>query len=157
MKNWVKLIICIIAVEIIGILGGFFTAGSILNWYAGLAKPSFNPPNWIFGPVWTILYLMTGISLYLFLTGKGKSKNKIDGFWIFGVQLMLNFLWSIVFFSMHQILGALIVIALLWISIVLNIVTFYRVSKSSAYLLIPYLFWVSFASVLNFAIWMLNK
>lgn len=157
MKNWLKLIICIIAVEFIGIMGGFFTSGSVDNWYLSLIKPSFTPPSWLIGPVWTILYAMIGLSLFLFLTAKQKSKNKKIGYWIFGIQLMLNALWSIVFFGLHQISGALIVIALLWISIVLNFFAFYKFSKNSAYLLIPYWLWVSFASVLNFALWILNR
>mgnify|MGYP001599366239 CR=1 FL=1 len=156
MKKWLKLILCIIAVELIGIAGGFFTSSSVNSWYSTIIKPSFNPPIWLFGPVWTILYAMIGLSLFLFLEARQKSKDKKKGYWIFGVQLLLNFMWSIVFFGMQQIFGALIVIALLWIFILLNILAFYKISKVSGWLLVPYWLWVSFASVLNFALWQLN-
>jgi benzodiazapine receptor len=156
-KNLWKLVVSILVVELVGILSSFATFSSIPNWYALLIKPSFNPPNWIFGPVWTILYLMIGISLYLVWTSRIKSDLKIKAYWIFAIQLALNGLWTIVFFGMHQILGALAIIILLWIFIILNIFAFYKISKPAAYLLIPYWLWVSFASILNFSIWMLNK
>lgn len=156
-KKWWIFIACIILVQLAGVLGSIFSVDSIESWYSGLEKPSFNPPNWIFGPVWTALYFMIGISLFLFIIKKGSRKEKRAGYWIFGVQLFLNAIWSIVFFGMHQIFLALIVIILLWISIFLNIPAFFRISKISAYLLVPYWLWVSFASVLNWAIWILNK
>ena len=155
MKSWWKLIVSIIFVELVGILGSFFTIGSISNWYSTLVKPSFNPPSWIFGPVWTILYLMIGVSFYLIWISKTKQKSK--AYWIFAIQLFLNGIWSIVFFGMHQILGALAIIALLWLAIILNMLAFYKISKTAGYLLGPYWIWVSFASVLNFSIWWLNK
>lgn len=152
-----KFILCIIAVELIGIIGGFFTASAIPIWYASLIKPSFNPPSWLFGPVWTILYAMIGISLYLFITSKAKTKDKRKGYLIFSVQILLNFIWSPVFFGMQNIFGGLMIIILLWLSIILNLFIFYKISKASAWLLVPYWLWVSFASILNFSLWMLNR
>lgn len=157
MKNWLKLIICILAIEFIGIMAGFFTSSSVGSWYQTLIKPSFNPPSWLFGPVWTILYAMIGVSLYFVLTAKQKPKIKNKSYWIFGIQILLNFMWSIVFFGMHKIFLALIVIALLWLAIILNFLAFYKISKISAWLLVPYWLWVGFASVLNFSLWMLNR
>jgi len=133
-----------------GILGSFFTVSSIPNWYVTLNKPFFSPPNWVFGPVWTILYILMGYSLYLVW----KKKKVPSVFWL---QLILNASWSIIFFGMKNPGLALIDIALLWVAIVLTIKSFYKISKSAAYLLIPYLLWVSFASILNISIWLLNK
>ena len=153
-KSIPKLIISIIAPLGAGFIGSFFTTPSIGSWYSKLNKPSFNPPNWVFGPVWTILYIMMGISFYLVWTsGKKNIKTAII---IFAVQLALNLLWSILFFGMHNPMLAFIEIALLWISILATIILFYRISPLAAYLLIPYLLWVSFASALNFALWRMN-
>jgi len=162
MKKWVKLLLCIILVQLIAFLGSVFTVSSIETWYDSLIKPSFNPPSWLFGPVWTILYLMIGVSLYFFITSNPKKnyaeKNKIKkiGYWIFGIQILLNGIWTPLFFGLHNIPAALIVIIFLWLSIIANIFAFYKISKISAYLLVPYLIWVSFASVLNFSFWLLN-
>jgi len=156
MKNWLKLIISIALTALAGFLGSIFTTGSVTTWYPTLVKPSFNPPSWLFGPVWTILYIMIGVSLYLVWASKAKAKIKRKAYWIFGVQIILNSLWSIVFFGMQQPTGAFLVIFLLWISIIYNALVFYRISKSAGYLLVPYFLWVSFASVLNLAIWILN-
>ncbi len=156
MKNWLKLIISVIVVQIVGITSSLATASSISGWYLTLNKPSFNPPNWIFGPVWTILYLMIGISLFLVWTTKKDTRLKDKAYMIFAIQLALNWIWSIVFFGMQSPGLAAIVIFLLWITIILNFVCFYKISKVSGLLLIPYWLWVSFASVLNLAIWLLN-
>jgi benzodiazapine receptor len=149
-----KLIISIIGVQLAGIIGSVFTSSSITSWYATINKPSFNPPNWIFGPVWTILYLMMGISFYLiWVNYDKKSKNAVI---IFGVQLLLNTLWSILFFGLQSPLFAFIEIIILWIAILVTIILFYKVSKKAAILLVPYILWVSFAAVLNFSIWLIN-
>lgn len=137
-----------------GILGSFFTVSSIPTWYATLNKPSFSPPNWIFGPVWTALYILMGISLYLVLVSKSKVKQK--GINSFFIQLGLNAIWSIIFFGMRNPTLALVDIAALWIAIVLTIRAFYKINKLSANLLYPYLVWVSFASILNLMIVLLN-
>jgi benzodiazapine receptor len=156
MKNWLKLIVSIVIAWMAGFLGSFFTASSVTTWFITLAKPSFNPPSWLFGPVWTILYIMIGVSLFLVWTTKVNKNLKKKAYWIFGIQLVLNAMWSIVFFGAQNPGLAFIVIVLLWISIILNMIWFYKIRKSAGYLLIPYLLWVSFASVLNFAIWILN-
>ncbi len=138
-----------------GLLGSFFTFSAIPEWYQTLNKPFFSPPNWLFGPVWTVLYIFMGISLYLIWDSKGKGKSK--ALKIFWIQLFLNAIWSIIFFGMRNPGLALIDIVALWIAIILTIKSFYKISKPAAYLLIPYLLWVSFAAILNYSIWILNK
>ena len=133
-------------------IGGLFTASSVSTWYVELNKPVFNPPSWIFGPVWTLLYLLIGISLYLVWI----KKDDVRAFFVFGIQLFLNALWSILFFGLKLPLYAFIEIILLWIAILMTIIYFYRINKTSAYLLVPYILWVSFAAVLNFSIFILN-
>lgn len=150
-KRW-KLVISIIIPFFASFIGGLFTASSVSSWYLELAKPFFNPPSWIFGPVWTILYLLMGISLYLIWTSKYSKK----AFVIFGIQLFLNALWSILFFGLKNPLLAFIEIIFLWISILLTIIIFYKISKKAAYLLVPYILWVTFAAILNLSIYLLN-
>lgn len=137
-----------------GFIGSFFTYSAIPDWYAALNKPLFNPPNWVFGPVWTLLYILMGISFYLIWISKSKLKQK--GIKIFSIQLILNTSWSIVFFGFKNPELALINIIVLWIAIFLTIKSFLKISKVSAYLLVPYLLWVSFAGILNFSIVLLN-
>jgi tryptophan-rich sensory protein len=156
LSNTLKLILSIVICQAAGLIGTVFTLDSIPTWYAALNKPSFNPPNWLFGPVWTILYLMMGISL--FIVWKEDLKNKVikSAFTIFMIQLFLNTIWSIVFFGMHSIAGGLIIIVLLWIMILITILKFMKISRVAGILLIPYLLWVSFATFLNFSIYKLN-
>jgi translocator protein len=149
-----KLIICILICQIIGFLGSLFNIRAIPDWYSRQKKPSFNPPNWIFGPVWTLLYLLMGISLYLIVISEGQTTIPII---IFSMQLFLNLIWTAIFFGMKKPLLAFIEIILLWVSILINILIFYPISMVASYLLIPYLLWVSFASILNFSIWWLNR
>jgi tryptophan-rich sensory protein len=132
-----------------GILGSVFTVPAISGWYVTLNKPSFNPPSWLFGPVWTLLYFLMGISLYLIWIRKGDLK----WFW---VQLFLNSLWSIIFFGLRSPGLALLEIIILWLAILVTIKTYLKTYRPAAYLLYPYLAWVSFASFLNFSIWLLN-
>lgn len=145
----------IIICELAGAFGSVFTIPSIPTWYASLAKPSFNPPNWLFGPVWLILYALMGISAYL-IYEKRKNKAVTGALVVFAVQLVLNVLWSAVFFGLHSALLGLLTIILLWIAIAITMVKFYGILKQAAWLLIPYLLWVSFAALLNFSIWQLN-
>ena len=152
MKKIWKLIISILIPFVASAIGGFFTSTSVSTWYVDLIKPSFNPPSWVFGPVWTILYLLMGIALYLVWISKYEKK----AFIAFGVQMFLNALWSVLFFGLQNPLFAFIEIIFLWIAILITIVYFYRINKISAYLLIPYILWVSFAAVLNFFIFYLN-
>jgi translocator protein len=141
---------------LIAFLGGMATTPSIPTWYASLNKPFFNPPNWIFGPVWTTLYFLMAVSLYIIWDKKLHDKKKEAAIRIFIFQLTMNLLWSLVFFGFHQPFLALITIIVLWKAIFVTIKHFYEISKVSAYILIPYLAWVSFASILNLAIAALN-
>ena len=157
MKKILQLGGAILLCELAGILGTLFTASQIQSWYLGeLIRPSFAPPNWLFGPVWTILYALMGVALYLVWQNR-KNKEKASAIRIFFLQLALNALWTPIFFGLHAIGAAFGVIIAMWFSIVLTIVLFYRQKKIAGYLLIPYLLWVSFASVLNGAIWYLNR
>lgn len=144
-----KLLLSILLCLSAGFIGSLATFPAIPTWYASLVKPSFSPPNWIFGPVWTTLYILMGIAMYL-VWKKRKSLT------LFIIHLVFNAGWSIVFFGLHSILGGMIVIIILWGIIVALIRGFYRIDRIAAYLLIPYLAWVSFASVLNFSLLMLN-
>jgi len=157
MKKGIRLILSILVCELIGISGSFFTIASISTWYRTLNKPFFSPPNWIFGPVWAILYLMMGISAYL-IWAEGLKKKKVkEALLFFAVQLILNFSWSLIFFGLQLPFSAFINIVTLWLAILATILRFNKISKTAGYLLIPYILWVSFASVLNLAIVILNK
>jgi len=155
-SNIVKLILSVVVCQLPGIVGAFFTSDSTTEWYALLNKPSYNPPDWIFGPVWIVLYLMMGISLFLIWKEDLKNKEIRSAFIIFIVQLIFNALWSIVFFGAQSIIGGLIVIIILWVLILITILKFIKISRVAGILLIPYLLWVSFATVLNFFIYKLN-
>lgn len=148
-KNLSKLILSIGICLGAGILGSLFTISAIPEWYSTLNKPSFSPPNWVFAPVWIILYILMGISLYLIWT-----RRKVPT--VFWIQLILNAFWSIIFFGMRNPTLALVDIAALWIAIVLTIKAFYKINKIAANLLYPYLVWVSFATILNLSIMLLN-
>ncbi|EKD84708.1 MAG: hypothetical protein ACD_38C00169G0009 [uncultured bacterium] len=141
-----------------GILGSFFTISSIPTWYAALNKPVFSPPNFVFGPVWTTLYIVMGVALYLVISDKRQviRKTREKAIQIFGIQLALNALWSIVFFGMKNPALAFVNIIALWIAIFLTTKAFYKINKFAGYLLIPYLLWVSFATILNLSIVLLN-
>jgi translocator protein len=151
-----RFIISLVLCQGAGLIGTVFTVGAIQNWYIYLNKPDFSPPNWIFGPVWTVLYTLMAIALFLvWQTGLNNRVTKI-AFWVFIFHLAINALWSILFFGLKSPALALVDITVLWILIVASIYLFYRVRKISAWLLVPYLVWVSFATALNFYIWKLN-
>lgn len=179
MKKISKLLISLSVCLFSGAVGSVFTTPAIGNWYYFLDKPSFSPPNWIFAPAWTTLYILMGISLYLVWSKnweinvsqkdeEAKVWNKISkkllvGSWreenviaIFALQLILNILWSVVFFGLKSPGLAFFEILMLWFAILYMIVNFYRVSKTAALLQIPYIVWVSFAAFLNYSVWMLN-
>ena len=155
MNKFLKLIISLVVVYTTAFFGSYFTFPSISGWYVHLVKPSFSPPNWIFGPVWTVLYLMMTISFYL-IWEKKKLINIKQPVRLFCLQLLFNFFWSLLFFGLHQPFFAFIDIILLWIFILLTILEFKKKSKTAGYLLIPYLLWVSFALILNLSIVLLN-
>jgi len=159
MKNstsLVKLVISIIICQLAGLIGAIFTSPNIPTWYASLTKPFFNPPSWVFAPVWTVLYTMIGISIYLIWQQRTSHNLANKSIMIFVLQLILNSLWSIAFFGLKSPLLGLIVIVALWIAILATILMFREISKTAANLLIPYLLWVSFATILNFSILLLN-
>ena len=156
LKEVVRLIVSILIVFIAGTIGSTATLPQIPTWYASLAKPSWAPPNWLFGPVWTILYILIGIALFL-VWKEGISRKDVKlAISVFVVQLVLNVLWSVIFFGYNSLLGGLIVIIILWIAILANIIFFYRVSKSAGLLLVPYIVWVTIASYLNYSVYLLN-
>lgn len=157
MNNYLKLTIFIIICELVGLISTPFTINSVQTWYQYLNKPFFSPPNWVFGPVWTLLYLLMGVSAYLIWRKGLKKKNIKPALIYFSVQLFFNFLWSIIFFGLHSPFVALIDIVLLLVTIFITILKFYNISKPAAYLLIPYILWVSFATLLNLSIILLNK
>ncbi len=155
-KKALYIVIAVTICLLIGFLAGFATQSSVDTWYATLNKPSFNPPNWLFAPVWTLLYILMGIAAGL-VWAKGFYHVWVKtALYYFGFQLLFNALWSIVFFGFQEPFWALLVILVLLILILLTIKWFKIVSKPAAYLLLPYLLWVSFAMVLNYKIWELN-
>lgn len=174
-----KLFISILLCQLAGVVGSLFTVSAIPIWYAALDKPSFSPPNWVFGPAWLTLYTLMGIALYLVWKKEWRIENQIfipkrkawnrwsERFWtgdlqkqnviaVFTVQLVLNALWSVIFFGLKQPAWAFFELLALWWAILYTIANFYRISKPAAWLLLPYILWVTFAGCLNFAIWILN-
>jgi benzodiazapine receptor len=157
MKKGLGIFVAVLICELAGIAGSLFTAPAIAGWYAGLTKPAFNPPNWLFAPVWTSLYALMGLAAWL-VYDKGARRDDVKrALFVFVVQLILNVLWSIMFFGAHQILGAFVIIVALWTLILGMILRFLKISKAAAYLLVPYLLWVSFATVLNASLYVLNR
>lgn len=146
----------ILLCELAGIIGVFFTTPAIPTWYATLVKPSFSPPNWLFGPVWTILYALMGISVYRIWRIGTKRKEVRDALTWFFINLTLNAVWSPIFFGAQQIAAAFVVISAIWVSIIILIFRYHKLDSVSSYLLVPYLLWVSFATVLNYNLWLLN-
>ncbi len=158
--NWQSALILIGAVLVCnfaGLLGALVTSTGPGSWYETLVKPSFNPPSWLFGPVWTLLYILMGISLYLVIMEGRKGHDVRLPLILFAIQLILNTLWSFAFFAMESPLTGLLVILSLWIFIVATMIVFYPVRKAATWLLVPYLLWVSFATVLNYALYILNR
>jgi len=154
--NILKLAASLIFCQAAGIIGSLFTFSAIDIWYAGLNKPFFSPPNWLFAPAWLTLYTLMGISLYFIWRRGLKIEENKKVFYLFLFHLIVNALWSIIFFGLKSPLGALVCIIILWALIAILINKFFKIEKKSAYLLIPYWLWVSFAMILNFAIWWLN-
>ncbi len=155
-KRSMKLFISVAITLLVGGTAGFFTSEGVNGWYAVANKPSFNPPNWVFAPVWTLLYILMGIALWLVWKSETNKAVKKTAIILFSLQLLLNFAWSFIFFYMHQPGWAFIEITGMWIMIMLTIVWFGKISPAAAWLMVPYIWWVSFAAVLNFYIWKLN-
>jgi tryptophan-rich sensory protein len=137
-------------------IGGLATARGVVEWYPTLAKPSWTPPSWLFGPVWTVLYAMMGIAAWRVWVAAGNFRSARRELALWGIQLTLNAHWSIAFFGMRSPGTALVNIGLLWLAILATIVVFARRSRAAAWLLAPYLAWVTFAAALNAAVWRLN-
>jgi tryptophan-rich sensory protein len=156
MNNTGKFIIAIAIPLAVGFNSGFFTVTGTGSWYQTINKPSWNPPNWIFGPVWTMLYILMGIALFLVWKSGVQSPLKKAAITFFTIQMTLNFFWSLIFFNQHQIGWAFAEIIALWLMILLTIFAFARVNNTAAWLLVPYISWVSFAAILNYTIWNLN-
>tara|TARA_R110002167_G_scaffold24608_10_gene86283 strand:- start:836 stop:1309 length:474 start_codon:yes stop_codon:yes gene_type:complete len=155
-KNLTYIAIAVSVCLIIGFLSSFATQSSVNGWYQQLNKPSFNPPNWVFAPVWTVLYIMMGIAAGI-VWAKGLHHRWVKtALYHFGFQLLLNASWSIIFFGLHEPFLALLVILALLVLLILTIRWFKVVSDLAAYLLIPYLLWVCFATMLNYKLWELN-
>jgi tryptophan-rich sensory protein len=158
-RNYKSLIIFFLIIITIQVIGGLVTASSVNSWYTTIQKPSFNPPDWVFGPVWTALYIMITISGWMVwnkLEGSSKTKLKTPQMKLYGAQLLANFLWTMLFFGLHNPLLGLIDITALLLLILLTIKSFLKVSKIAAYMLIPYSLWVAFACVLNYNLVALN-
>jgi len=176
-NNFLKLLASIIICELAGATGSVFTSSEIGVWYKNLKKPAFNPPNWVFGPVWTIVFILMGVSLYLVWSKKWEPRKRIgqdealnslsqkflSGAWrrlnivlIFGTQFVLNILWSVIFFGLHNPGVAFFELLMLWFAVVFTMVNFRRVSKATTWLLFPYILWISFAGILNYFVWILN-
>ena len=157
MVKFLKLVSSVMVCFLAGGVGSIFTVSSIPTWYAHLNKPFFSPPNWIFGPVWTLLYLLMGVSFYLIWIKGFKTKKVRDAVILFAIQLMLNAIWSPVFFGYKNLLLALVIIVAMIFYVVKTILAFSKIDKKASYLLYPYLAWISFASILNFSVWFLNR
>ena len=153
--RWIGLVLFVLVCVVAGGLGAVATTPEIDGWYRTVVKPEWNPPDWVFGPVWTTLFVLMGISAWLVWKLAGFQETAIP-LSLFAVQLILNVTWSWIFFGMHQIGWAAVEIVILWLAILATTVAFFRRSKPAGWLLMPYLGWVTFASVLNFAIWQLN-
>lgn len=153
--RWVGLVLFIVACLGAGGLGAIATTPEIEGWYKTIEKPSWNPPDYVFGPVWTTLYVLMGIAAWLLWKPEG-FRAAAKPMALFGGQLVLNVAWSFIFFGLHQPGWAFVEIVILWLAILATTMGFFRCSTIAGWLLVPYLAWVSFASVLNFAIWRLN-
>ena len=157
-SNIVALVIALALPLAVGAVGGFATASSVSTWYPTLTKPAWTPPDWVFGPVWTVLYLMMGLASWLIWRKRTENETQVRGAlgW-YGLQLGLNLGWSLIFFGLRQIGLALIEIVVLWSTLLITVIKFGRIRRDAAALLLPYLLWTTFASALNAAIWWLNQ
>ncbi len=157
-RPWIALLLAILACEIVGASGSVFTTMGLESWYPSLTQPDLAPPNWVFAPVWTTLFALMGLAVWLVwreaLRDRGPEGKVALG--MFAIHFVINIAWSAVYFGMQSLLGGLIVIALLWVAIVTTIVLFDRVDRRAGFLLVPYVAWVSFAAYLNYAFWVLN-
>ena len=157
MQKILKIVLVVVLCVTVGYLSGLVTRESILTWYVTLNKPSFNPPNWVFAPVWTLLYIMMGVAAGMIWTSNSDEQTTKKALGFFAIQLGLNALWSYLFFGLHNPLLALIEIILLWLMIFETYNLFKKIHKTAGFLMLPYVVWVSFATILNASIWWLNS
>ncbi|MEO8254758.1 MAG: TspO/MBR family protein [Flavobacterium sp.] len=158
MNKITKILAVVVTCLVIGYFSGIVTRSAILDWYPTLIKPSFNPPNWIFAPVWSMLYIMMGVAAGLVWDRIEYDKERVKkALVVFAIQLVLNALWSYLFFGLHNPMLAGLEIIVLWLMIYETYLQFSKINKIAGYLFIPYLAWVSFAGVLNASIWCLNR
>lgn len=155
MNLFIKIAVCVLLCTGLGFASGFSTINEITGWYQQIQKPSWNPPNWIFSPVWTTLYILMGIAAGIVWHSKEEGKSK--ALLLFVIQFLFNLAWSFIFFRQHEIGWALVEIITMLVLIIATTVSFYRINRLAGYLMIPYILWVSFATCLNAAIWMLNR
>lgn len=155
--QFVPFLINLLIPFIFALLGGLITINSVKTWYPGIQKPSFNPPNWLFGPVWSVLFTLIGISAYLVWMKRDRIAHFPRTAAIYFIQLILNLGWSFLFFYTHQIGAALIEIVALLVAIVVNGLVFYKIDRTAGLLYIPYFLWVSFAAFLTYNIYILNQ
>lgn len=156
MKNWIKAVIAISIPLMVGGVSGYFTVAGVGSWYTQINRPTWNPPNWLFGPVWTTLYIMMGIALYLVWKSRLNTPLKSNAILFWSIQMTLNFFWSFIFFNQHLIGFAFVEMVMMWLAILVTIFAFSKINKYAAWLMVPYIAWVSFAGILNFTIWKLN-
>lgn len=157
-RPWVSLVVAVVATELVGASGAIFTSMGLESWYPTLESPELAPPNWVFAPVWTTLFLLMGVAVWLAwreATGE-RARSARFAIALYVVHFLVNVAWSAVFFGGQSLLGGLVVIGVLWLFIVATILAFGRVDRRAAVLLVPYLLWVSFAGYLNYAFWALN-
>lgn len=155
-KQFGQAALFVVGCELVGIVGAATTATGDSSWYGALEKPPFNPPGWVFGPVWTVLYAMMGLAAYL-VWREGTDRREVrTALGLFVAQLVLNGIWTPVFFGAESIVGGAIVIVLLLVVLALTVRAFFRISRTAGWLLVPYLLWAGFATLLNLSIWVLN-
>lgn len=155
--QFVPFFISLLITMVIAFVASLFTRPQIAGWYSTLAKPSFNPPAFLFAPVWITIYIMIATAAYIVWKHRDATATYLNASIVYVLQLLLNFSWSIIFFGMHQVLAAFVLIACLWLSIIINMYYFNKFSRMACWLLLPYLLWVSFAGTLNLYIYLLNR
>lgn len=156
LKQIIQIFVAIVIAELAGIIGSIFTSSSVSTWYLTLNKPFFNPPSWVFAPVWTILFALMGLASYFIFIKGFKNKNVKIALGVYGTQLIFNIIWSVLFFGLKNPLFAFIEILILLTLIVVNTFLFWKIDKRAGYIMLPYILWVSFATLLNLAIFILN-
>lgn len=157
--SWSGVIVSVVIAELAGVIGALYTTAAVKGWYLTLIRPPLNPPSWVFAPVWTLLYALMGIAAYLVFKTKTTKTNLgwIEwGLTLYVVQLILNVWWSILFFGQHQLFNASVEITALWLVILITLIIFAKIKPLAGWLLLPYLGWVTFASYLSYAYWLLN-